>query len=356
MKHIVVLSTFFAPFRSGAEPMVEEIVSQNSEYSYTIIAARLRRNLPTSEQWNDHTRLIRIGFGIGFDKWLYPFLSIPHLVRLKPDLIHANLESFAGMALVLFSYLRPNIPRILTNQNTYTTYRGWFNSLPLIALMHRRATKVTVLSQSLYNRAVQFKRSDAVIIPNGVHVYDVPEFLPEFGRIVFVGRLEEIKGVDILLSAFVHLPTHAHLRIIGTGSQEQQLRIQASRLGIVDRVTFVGQCTHDEVLQEMAQAEIFCGVSRSEAFGNVFIEALAVGCAVVATNVDGIPDIIEHEYNGLLVAPNSVEQTAQSLERLLNDAQLRETLSKNGKIFVQKFDWTHVISQYSILYSSLLRK
>lgn len=356
MKHIVVLSTFFAPFRSGAEPMVEEIVSQNSEYNYTIIAARLRRNLPTSEQWNDHTRVIRIGFGIGFDKWLYPFLSIPHLFRLKPDLIHANLESFAGMALVLFSYLQPGIPRILTNQNTYTTYRGWFNSLPLIALMHKRATKVTVLSQSLYNRAAQFKRSDALIIPNGVHVDVVPEFLPEFGRIVFAGRLEEIKGVDILLEAFSQLPAHAHLRIVGTGSLEQQLHIQASRLGIAERVTFIGQCTHDQVLQEMAHAEIFCGVSRSEAFGNVFIEALAVGCAVIATNVDGIPDIITHEYNGLLVEPNNAVQTATALQRLLDDKQLRAEFYRNGKESVRKFDWTHVISQYSILYSSLLHK
>ncbi len=92
-------------------------------------------------------------------------------------------------------------------------------------------------------------------------------------------------------------PTHdvaIHLRIVGDRSQRKHLEQLAHDLKITDRLTFVGRLTPDKVADEFAQASIFCGLSRSEALGNVFLEAQAAGCAVVAMNVGGIPDIVKN--------------------------------------------------------------
>lgn len=355
MKHIALLTAFYSPFKSGAEAMPEEVPKVlYNQYTFTIITARLTRKVPKTEVLTGGVTVQRIGFGLWIDKWLYPWLAAKAVRKLQPDMVHANLESFAGMAMLKIKKHQPSLPTVLTCQSTNTTYRGLFSSLKLIKKMHRIADAITVLSTALQRRANEMGRTDAVLIPNGVHIHAVPERKPVFGRIVFAGRLEPMKGIDTLLKAMQHLPSHAHLRIIGSGSLQKKLQIQASMLNITDRVTFVGQRTHNQVLEEMAEAEVFCGLSRTEAFGNVFIEALATKCAVVATNVDGIPDIITHEHNGLLVPPDDPELAAQALKRVLDDEQLRAKLVEAGQQTVHRFDWRTIAEQYNQVYKRLV--
>lgn len=351
----MILSTFISPLRSGAEACAEEVSKDlQHRYTITIISARMRRDLPKHEMLHEKVTIRRIGFGTTYDKWLYPFMVPFVITRYKPDLVHAVLESFAGIALIFCRLRFPYLPSILTCQNTYTNYKGKIETKWLLKPMHSLATRVTVLSQSLYKRAEALRRPDAMLIPNGVRLADVPKRTPIFGRIIYVGRLEPIKGIDTLLKAFALLPPHAHLRIIGDGSLRQELEIQASMLTIKDRVTFVGPKTSKDVLLEFAEAEIFCGLSRSEAFGNVFIEAQATECAIVATNVDGIPDIITDGVTGLLVPPDDVEAAAKAMTRLLNNQELRESLAAAAVQNAQKYDWGSIANQYAAIYESLL--
>lgn len=207
-------------------------------------------------------------------------------------------------------------------------------------------------------------------IPNGVNL---DEFKPASrvpkrrGRVLFVGRLESMKGVDTLLDAFkIASEKHElHLRIVGDGSLRQTLEQDANKLGIAEKVSFLGYKKTKEVIEEYAQAEIFCGLSRTEAFGNVFIEAQAAGCAVIATNVDGVRQVVakdeghkgiytKQKYSALLVNPNNPKEAANCIVKIYKDGDLRTQLVKLGKKNAEKHDWKNIARQYSNYYEQAL--
>lgn len=367
MKKVVLFSAFVSPMRSGAEACAEEVAARlRGRYDITIIAARMRKDLPIDDVLPTGVKVKRVGFGWPIDKWMYPILAPSAAAALQPDIIHAVLESFAGMALIFSKNVLPKAKRILTCQST--------NTATLLKPMHAAADRITAISSVLVQRAQNFGYK-AQLIPNGIRSKELLEASMERvpGRILFVGRLEPMKGVDTLLEAFAVMVrrTHhdsdvgvilssskgdtAHLRIVGDGSQREKLERMATELGIANRVTFVGSVPHDQVAREYASAEIFCGLSISEAFGNVFLEAQAAGCAVLATNVGGIPDIVKDGETGLLVPPDDPVAAAAALERLLGDAELRRALGEAGRAHAPKYDWNGIADHYAAIYEELTK-
>src|SRR3989338_6134363 len=342
MKKVVILSAFITPFRSGAEACTEEIARElKDRFAITIVTARLRKNLPKQDALSG-VQIRRLGIGSSIDKFLYPFL-VPFVVReLKPEIVHAVLESYAGLAMVFTKWIGVKAHYILTCQSTNTSL--------FIGLMHRTADNITVISRMLRDRAVKYGRRDAILIPNGLRLADMPTRPKVPGRILFVGRLESMKGVDTLLTAFATLPSQITLHIVGDGSLRSQLEKQSQKLGVDGRVNFLGFIPTPVVYEEFATAEIFCGFSRSEALGNVFIEAQAAGCAVVATNVGGIPDIVIHEQTGLLVSRDNAAAAAAALRRLTDDPGFRNRLAATGKQNAQQYDWSAIAERYGALY------
>lgn len=351
MKHIVILSAFLSPFRSGAEACVEEVPPLlKDEFQFTIVTARLRSDLPTNDMVNG-IPVVRVGLGFGFDKWLFPFLAPFAAKKLKPDIVHAVLESFAGLALVFCVWIVPKAKRILTCQSTNTSL--------LIGEMHRSADAVTVISKVLLNRAKKFGK-DAALIPNGIHYAAIRKAVESNNqypaRILFVGRLEPMKGVDTLLAALSILKedgTHFHLRIVGDGSQRETLEAITKSLGLSEDVTFVGAKKHAEVFDEYAQAAIFCGLSRSEALGNVFLEAQAAGCAVLATKVGGIPDVVQDSVTGYLIPPDDAQTTRNALGVLLKHDALREQMGEAGVKNAKHYEWSEIAKMYAETYQNL---
>jgi glycosyltransferase involved in cell wall biosynthesis len=351
---VVLLSAFVSPYRSGAEACAEEVSARlQDRYEITIVAARMRKRLPVEDKLPSGVKIIRVGLGRPIDKWLYPFLAPLAARTLKPQIVHAVLESFAGMALVFCSIVVPGAKRILTCQSTNTSL--------FLGLMHRTAHRITAISSVLSARAQSFGRDDVLLISNGVELRDFKhrevERIP--GRILFIGRLEPMKGVDTLFEAYALLHAsqfklQSHICVVGDGSQRDRLERLARTLGIGHKVTFHGNIPHDRVADEYAKASIFCGLSRSEALGNVFLEAQAAGCAVVATNVGGIPDIVDDNVTGVLVPPNDPVAASRALERLLANAELRKRLGEAGRAHAAAFDWHPVAEQYGAVYEGLL--
>ncbi|MDD4319274.1 MAG: glycosyltransferase family 4 protein, partial [Candidatus Peribacteraceae bacterium] len=318
---------------------------------------RMRRDLLRAGTLANGVKVVRVGIGSSFDKWLFPFVAPFAVRRLRPQVVHAVLESFAGLAMVFCRFLCPSAKRILTCQSTNTSF--------LVGLMHRAADHVTVISSVLLERANGFGK-EAALIPNGIDGRAIAEACALFpkvpGRVLFVGRLEPMKGVDTLLAALASLtpgPSPAgrgeHLRIVGDGSLRKELAAQAARLGIADRVTFVGYVPVPAVYGEFAQAEIFVGLSRSEALGNVFLEAQAAGCAVIGTKVGGIPDIVEDGVTGMLVPPDDAEAARTAIERLLQSSDERSRLATAGKDHAKHYDWDAITERYAQIYIEALR-
>jgi len=348
---VVILSAFLSPFRSGAEACVEEVPPILSDrYDFAIVTARLRKDLPKEDEING-IPVVRVGFGTSFDKWLYPFLAPFAAKKLEPTIIHGVLETFAGLALLFCSFIVPGKKRVLTMQ---TTNRDFLKK-PIV----KSPDVVTAISKELISQAKLYGRKDTVHIPNGVHLKDVPRHKPVPGRLLFVGRLEPMKGVDTLLQALKAIvennpDSNVHLHIVGDGGQRKNLEELSQALEIADRVTFVGKLSSTEVLDEYAHAEIFCGLSRSEAFGNVFLEAQACACAVVGTRIGGIPDIIHDGKSGILVMPEDSVMAAHEITKLLDDEILRTAIVHHGVANSVQYDWSKIAERYAKVYDSLV--
>ncbi len=133
---------------------------------------------------------------------------------------------------------------------------------------------------------------------------------------------------------------------------QKGLQSQVATLGLAPAFRFVGQ--QQDVAPWMWAMDILAVPSWREPFGRVVVEGLAAGCAVVATAVGGIPEIIAHEQTGLLIPPQDSGRLAQAILRLMDDAELRATLVAQGRLRARDFGIEQHLSQMQTLYDEVL--
>ena len=149
------------------------------------------------------------------------------------------------------------------------------------------------------------------------------------------GRLTAQKALDDTLEALSRVPG-AQLLVLGDGPERERLERQAESLGIADRVRFLGAGSRDDVLALFRAVDVALVTSAWENLPHTLLEALAAGTPVVATAVGGIPEIVVHEDNGLLVPPGDVDAIAGAIERMAGDADLRARLAARAAASVEE--------------------
>ncbi len=152
--------------------------------------------------------------------------------------------------------------------------------------------------------------------------------------ILYIGRLVPEKGQAVLLEALAILAERGEqvdAVLAGEGSLRPALERRAKRLGIGERVTFLGAVGQDRLRELYESASIFCLPSFAEGVPVVLMEAMAMGLPVVSTRIAGIPELVEDEVGGLLVAPGRSDELADRLGELLADPALRERLGAGGR-------------------------
>jgi glycosyltransferase involved in cell wall biosynthesis len=154
--------------------------------------------------------------------------------------------------------------------------------------------------------------------------------------VLVVAHLIPEKGVDVLLRAFARLASReTRLVVVGDGPQLEDLRGLAAQLDVADRVDFAG--LRDDVQVCLRSADVFVHPAVwAEAFGWTIAEAMASGCPVIASRAGGIPEIVEHERSGLLVAAGDVDALAGALNRLLDSTELRQRLAAGARRRVEE--------------------
>lgn len=230
--------------------------------------------------------------------------------RKSSTVIHVYNGLVSFRYLLLFSLLRPVnlIHHERGNAWNLPINRDWLLRLNVsfarFVLCNSKATTV------LLKKRFQIDSSKLVVLYNGVHSTSNSIALKNVDRIPcdkvfrvgYVGRLEPHKGVHVLLEAIALCPSkHLHLTVIGDGSQRDFLEKRAMDLGI--NATFTGMLDHP--LEEMKNFNCVVVPSIREPLGNVVIEAGIIRKAVIASKIDGIPEIIEHEKSGILLTPEA---------------------------------------------------
>jgi glycosyltransferase involved in cell wall biosynthesis len=153
--------------------------------------------------------------------------------------------------------------------------------------------------------------------------------------IAVAGRLTEQKSLGDALQALARVQGVA-LLVLGDGPERPALAREAARLGVSDRVRFLGSGTRDDVLRLFRGADAVLVTSAWENLPHTVPEALAVGTPVVATAVGGIPEVVVDGVNGLLVPPHDVVAIAGAIERVVHDAELRSSLAEAAPASVEE--------------------
>ena len=206
----------------------------------------------------------------------------------------------------------------------------------------------------------EFFPSDYTIVPNGVDVNYLSEDVPPFDafddgmlNILFVGRMEERKGLRYLLGAFGKLKWEypfLRLIVVGPGSPGKECYQIMSERNLQD-VVFVGNVTEEAKKRYFHTAHIYCAPNTGkESFGIILAEAMASGKPIVASDIQGFASVMTDGKEGFLVPPKNEDALASALEKLIVDPELRVTMSAEGWLTVQKYRWDRVASQILACY------
>ena len=347
----------------GAEVAIKEITSRIStnESEWDMVTLRFDRNHPKFEKIGN-VNVYRIGGGFGY---LSKILFIPQAVAFalgrKYDL-YWSMMTYMLFPIALARILGDKTPYVLTLQDGdpfEMVFNRWFilPFKPLLTYGFKNANRVQTISNFL---AKWSKREDAIVIPNGV---DLEKFRPhpvsssrpspsprrgEGGEVVLIttSRLVEKNGVGDIIDAMKFLPENFKLRIIGSGSLENNLKLKIRNLKLEGRIEMLGEVEHDEIPKQLNTADVFVRPSLSEGQGISFIEAMAAGLPVIATPVGGIPDFLKDGETGLFVEPNSPRLIAFQVQKLVSDRVLRDKIIINAKRMVkEKYDWNLIAEE-----------
>ena len=160
--------------------------------------------------------------------------------------------------------------------------------------------------------------------------------------ILYVGRLTTAKSIHILLNAFVQIKkdiSNATLTIAGDGPNRQKLEKLSTKLGLTNKVTFLGKVSESEKIKLYQESWVFVNPSLLEGWGITTIEANACGTPVIASNVAGLRDAVVDGKTGILVPYGSSHAISIAISSLLNNKRLRISLSHGALEWSKKFEW-----------------
>jgi glycosyltransferase involved in cell wall biosynthesis len=277
-----------------------------------------------------------------------------------PDLVHINSYG----------------PSVLFHLNTCSAHPA-----PVLITLHQRLPNEPVGRESLLGNLL--RTSDWItacsasvlahtrqllpeITPRSSVIYNgltAPTFNPQpisFDppRLLCLGRLVTSKGFDLALVSFAKILDrfpNARLVVGGDGPELEKLQQQASALGLLDSVEFVGSIPPENVPHFIDAATLVLIPSRLEGFGLVALEAALIARPVVAARVGGLPEVVAHDQTGLLVEPENSNALADAVAKLLRSPDAAVQMGQAARLRAQQmFSWRRHVSAYDALYQKVV--
>src|ERR1043165_304173 len=247
----------------------------------------------------------------------------------------------------------------------------------------RRADRIiaaTIAEVTQLRFLYKANQSKLVVIPPGVdvsHFYPIPAdeakmyvgLKPEDRMILYVGRIEPLKGVDTLIEAMTCLQLKeerpVHLAIIGgdPAASPQEMSAEMARLqklcddlAVGQTVVFLGKRDQDKLPYYYSAAELVVMPSHYESFGMVALEAMACGTPVIASEVGGLAYLVRDGETGFTIPDQEPDMLCEKISWLLNDHQLQARMSQRAEEYAQDYAWEKIANQIVNVYEGLIHK
>jgi glycosyltransferase involved in cell wall biosynthesis len=291
--------------------------------------------------------------------------------RVKPDVVHIQSHYMIGEH-VLYEAVKRGIRIVATNHfmpenlNPFLPFPQWFKDIigkiswkdmgkvmgqadvvttptPLAAkAMHQHAflRKVLPLSNGIDSAAYELQPGEII----------EPHANP---TVVFVGRLAEEKHIDVLINAVAKTPAelNVHLEIVGGGEVRQSLEALAKRLGLEDRVRFLGLASDEQLRETYIKADLFCMPGTAELQSLVTLEAMSASTPVLLADAMALPHLVRDGENGYLFTPNDSDDLAAKMTRILQlPASERAAMGQASRRMVEPHSIQGTLQTFEDLY------
>jgi glycosyltransferase involved in cell wall biosynthesis len=236
-------------------------------------------------------------------------------------------------------------PNLFFSKPSVVSLQTWLHpkSKLLKKLILQSASAVVACSQCIRNE--EFPRAEIIGNPFNSNVFGKMPNIIRQKKIVFLGRLVQGKGADLLIKAFSNIKSEWQLSIIGLGPQQNSLHSLVENLGIEKNVKFYGPQEGNKLVELLNQAEVMVVPSVwKEPFGIVALEGLACGCAVLVADGGGLVDAIGQ--CGLTFRCNDIEDLSEKLSLLINDDMLRNNLQLTASSHLKNFSREYIAEHY----------
>lgn len=326
---IVQVCPRYYPDIGGVETHVREISERLVQrgFDVEVVCTDPTGRLPKYETING-VRVIRFRSFAPDDAYYFAPQIYSHLKRQDRDLIHAH--SYHALPAIFAALAKGDRKLIFTphyHRGGHTPVRDFLHKIyrPFGSRIFDRVDKVICVSE--YERGLVM--SDFGVpewkidkIPNGLNLAEFANLKPERnGRtLLYVGRLEEYKGVQHIISALPLLEGF-ELEIVGKGPYENNLRKLADKLGVSEHIGWQSDVTRGELLQHYASADVFLMLSTHEAYGITVAEALAAGTPCVVARGSALAEFVDGERCIGIVVPITVDKLVEAIQRLKNAKQ-----------------------------------
>ncbi|MDR3548049.1 MAG: glycosyltransferase [Candidatus Pacebacteria bacterium] len=399
MKRILIFSLNYYPrFIGGAEVAIKEITDRipPEDIEFHMVTLRIDSNLPRMEKVGN-VIVHRIGFtskapGIAdlkkfplhLNKYYFQigayFAARKLHKQYRFDGIWAMMAHSCAIPAGMFKKAFPDVAYLLTLQEGDPPEHIERMMKPVWGLFKQGFTSADALQPisvflQKWGERMGFTK-ESVVIPNAVdtarfsHAYSETEIQAmheKLGKkegdvfIVTTSRLVHKNAVDDVIDALALLPENVSFLIYGIGPDEDALRERAKQKGVEARARFMGQIGHAEMPLMLKACDIFTRPSRSEGMGNSFIEAMAAGLPVIATQEGGIADFLFDEKRnpdkpttGWAVDKDSPEQIAEAVKDILaRPEKVRAVTATASAMVIEKYDWNTVATAMQKLFGTL---
>lgn len=364
MKILIFSLVYYPRFVGGAEVAIKEITDRipGSEIEFHMVTLNGGEE-PAFEKFGN-VSVYRIFGRVGFvQKFLYPFFAFLKALQLhkkhKYDATWSMMASYAGFAGFLFKKMRPQVRFILSLQegDNFERREGFFKTF--FRWIFKSADRIQVISAFLEDWARHMGATCPItIVPNAVDfklfsekksASELEMLKSTLGKkaddifLITTSRLVVKNAVGDIIDSLQYLPENVKFLILGQGYQEKMLKEKVEKMGLKERVNFLGYIPHKDMPQYLHVSDIFIRPSLSEGFGNSYIEAMAARIPVIATPVGGIVDFLKDGETGLFCEVQNPKSIAQKVEKLINDKESKDYIVRNAEQMVkEKYEWAKI--------------